>query len=703
MGDVHNQNENSDNIPHTYTDSEFEEALKRLASRSLEELLALQMKIADKLATATEAFEAKRSAINAAKRAYYFRIFIIVLIEIWRFIRREPALALKTKLKEEKKELRAQYAKESEALHEKLSIVQASLNKIKEHSGDIAKKEEELHTIRQLIENLDKKISHLESTDPKDTRVLQDQLDIHIEERDIISSYITDLYQKIETIVNSLSNMFQGAIPPSVLAQQKINFQNDLEQLKKKCADIAHPIVTKLHAFLKYQTDKSLQELKTEIANNNSFEDERQISDLVWEAALLFPGITAGQNREEVIAKRLESKETELEEVKAMMESADMALHKNEIKDVRNRLDEFVKKSEKISTEIANLLMSYQDILTGQHASLLEKVHAFAGTRMQHSKVLALKKVCDGIKHPISSKLKYFLTYRTDVSLNALKEVLAHDHSYQESRELTDLLWEASKVDPRITEGLTREMELPSIKEIQQPIFNSAAEKMQMIDSYLNILNKGKDDLIEQILAWKEEQKTLEKDMEKGTGFNTEMYIPRADKAKLKQDNPQRYKQYLEQEKRKKSLRESIKDAHMQQKELDKMIADFEAQKEALILKPVLFTPEILQALVEKCKSSTLFGQQYPVMVALSKFLNYPTLTLLHKLQTAMQMHPNYKNNAKAKALLDEANSYFPYIYNGAKELKQGHPIGFFKSAVLQKDVDSPSHLPHPGLRDSEG
>ena len=138
-------------------------------------------------------------------------------------------------------------------------------------------------------------------------------------------------------------------------------------------------------------------------------------------------------------------------------------------------------------------------------------------------------------------------------------------------------------------------------------------------------------------------------------------YVPRKEVDELKRDGGRyaRFQKvkgdYLAQDRLLKSKKAELT-------QLNAVIREKEATKEHCVIEPVLFTPEVLYALIKKCNEVKRLGFVHPVAAALSRFLNYPTPSLLTKLKFAMQEHPDYQKNEKLNKLLTEANQYFPYI-----------------------------------------
>lgn len=70
----------------SYSDEKIAIFLNDLREKSLEDLMALQERIATEYADATEAYEAERTNIRWARRRYWLFIFVGVFREIWRVL-----------------------------------------------------------------------------------------------------------------------------------------------------------------------------------------------------------------------------------------------------------------------------------------------------------------------------------------------------------------------------------------------------------------------------------------------------------------------------------------------------------------------------------------------------------------------------------------------------------------------------------------
>lgn len=660
-----------------FIDEELELSLKKLKSYSLQELTALQLHVARKLSDATEAFNLEKTKINQAKRRYYLRIFVEVLIEIWRFFRGKDPRATKEKLKKRKEDLKAKFDANYQELQENLSVVQAALDQIQDDAQTIDDLERQLHELQTQLELADQQLQELDQDSDVRSDLLED-LDPIIEKRDGISKAISYCYKNIEVLVNSLSDNLSASLPKSFVAQQKAAHQLELDALKKRAEAISHPVIEALQTFLRHQTDVSLQALKQVMAKDNSYERKQQISDLIWDASMLFPAITSSQNKTEVIANRLERKAEELVALRSSIEQADVALHHKENKAARSTIDDLIKISDAISMEIKNLMIAHQDILSTKQAPLLEKIQALDMVRTDQSKVADLKDRCDQIKHPVATKLRYFLTYRTDVSLSALRETLAIDDSYHESRDLINLLWDAGKVDTRITQGMTEEVELPSINEIQESLSSAVAEKIQTIDEYLDNITVQRIDIKAQIAKLNEEYAGIRRSLTELAGLPENSYISAAIARQLK--NSDAAEDYLHMTKDMKDIQKEIRELKKEQAEIEESLHQLEAEKETYMIHRVVFTPDILSEFLTKCERENSSNRVHPVLTALHHFLNYPTTSLLMKLKTAMHDHADFKTHANIKSLLSEANQYFPYILHDSNVRTGSNKFGFFES-----------------------
>ncbi len=679
-----------------FIDEELELSLKKLKSYSLQELTELQFRVATKLTEATEAFNSAKTEINQAKRRYYLRIFVEVLIEVWRFFRGKDPRATKTKLKQKKEKLKAEFEANYQELHENLSVVQAALDQIQNDTQTIDKLERQLHELQTQIELADQQLQDLDQDADVRSDLLED-LDPIIEKRDGISQAISYCYKNIEGLVNSLSDNLSASLPKSYVTQQKEAHQLELDALKKRAEAISHPVTEALQTFLRHQTDVSLQALKQVMVKDNSYERNQQISDLIWDASMLFPAITSSQNRAEVISQRLANKAEELMAVRASIEIADVNLHQKENKDARLTIDNLIKKSDAISMEINNLVIAHQGILSTTHAPVLEKIQALDGVRADQSKVAELKDRCDQVNHPVATKLRYYLTYRTDVSLSALRETLAIDDSYHESRELINLLWDAGKVDTRITQGMAEEVELPSINEIQDSIDSTVAEKTQILNESLENLMTRRIAIIAEIARLKEEHTDIRRHLTKLAGLTVDAYIPAAVARQLK--NSDAAEDYLNMTQDMKEIQKEIKELKEEQAEIEESLHELGAAKETYPIKRIVFTSDILRDLIAKCERENSSNRLHPVVTALHHFLNYPTTSLLMKLKTAMHEQTDYKTHANIGRLLSEAHQYFPYILHDSNVRMESNKFGFFERKSQNQAIKNQQT---PGLDDDQ-
>ena len=126
----------------------------------------------------------------------------------------------------------------------------------------------------------------------------------------------------------------------------------------------------------------------------------------------------------------------------------------------------------------------------------------------------------------------------------------------------------------------------------------------------------------------------------------------------------------------------ALKDKKSELTRLNTIIQEKMAEKDQCVIEPVLFTPEVLYRLIKKCEEVKRLGKVHPVAMALGRFLNYPTPSLLTKLKLAMQEHPDYQNNEKLGKLLNEANHYFPYIQRDSNVAAHQRMFEFFHESI---------------------
>ncbi len=656
-----------------YSDEAIAQFLKRLKTQSLDDLLKLQMDIAEKYATATEQFKAQKSEINAARYKYFALILIEIFREIWRIVvKQKPTTRIK-KLNNEKSDLKKRYAEQSNKFHEELSLVYDSIEAIKNYAREITEKEGELTIIQEVIESVDKAYQGMESGDQHDVHALEAQLDTHLEERDILTNYINALYINMETLIDGLAGLFDDYLPEyapkNVLSKQLAANKEKIAEIKQRCKESKHPILTKLSAFLSHQTEASLTALHAEMVKDKALFSNRDIGNILWDAVAIYPVISPEKNREQALLDYLELKEEELAALTEMIESTDAQLQTHENKSMRKTIDHWVQDRDALTTEMTNLLMLHRDILSGKNTDLLEKIHALAKQYSEGSKILELKHACAQIQHPVAKALQYFLTYRTDASFQTLQSVMAGDASYVESRELIRVLEGASKIDERIT----TESELPSIKDIQQHYINNIADKLQNLESAEDKLTDERVDLVNELVELKRQLAVMEKKYESITQLKTNTaagyhsYLSR-EKLHAIQADASKYTEFLATTKDLSNVKSDIRDVEKELDVLNQKIRDVSEEKRKCVIEPVLFTPEILQNLLEKCKPGSWLRAPHPVVAALASFLKYPTPSLLAKLKLAMENAPKYQDEKQVMALLNEANRYYPYILHNTHE-----------------------------------
>ncbi len=668
-----------------YSDEKIAKYLAGLRDLSLEDLLAAQVKIGEKYAQATEDYQAERTSIRWARRRYWLFIFVGVFREIWRVLVEGKETKL-SKLKHKKENLKESYREQDEALHAQLSLVQDSIDTIKMHADEINQRTKELADLKEVIEHVDARYHQLASGDPRDSEEIMQQMTQHIEERDILNGYIFDLHKKIEDLVNALSALLEDYIPDYLpkdfLSEQREASREKLIALKDRCDEVSHPVVPKLLAFLSHQTTSSLQALQAEIAKSKDIFNDRVLGDIVWEANKLYPAIFMQKNRDQALLDFLASKEQELAVLQSVIESTDSQLQSQNNPSMRKTLDKLVGDRDKLTAEISHLLLSHRDVISGDHVELMEKIHGLARQHSENAKICDLKRACDRIQHPVSKALHYFLMYRTDVSLQALKAIMNSDHSYLESRNLVQLVEEVGKVDDRILEGWVKEMELPSIKDIQQHYFHSVSNSLEELNAQYDSLTDQRLELMNEIKRVEDGMHLLERRFQEISGSSFRGYVPRETVNQITKKGLR-----PEYDAIRRDLIESAGQIESIKKELallNQEIHKVEEEQAHCVVDPVLFTPEVLQALIAKCNQVTRLGRAHPVTVALATFLGYPTPSLLSKLKLAMQEHPDYQRNSKIVGVLTEANIYFPYIQREETATHKGL-FKFFREHYAEK------------------
>lgn len=662
-----------------YNDEKIAAFLLRLQAQSVEDLLNAQMKIVDEYNKATQDFKARRSTIRWARRRYCLLIFLGVFEEIWRMLIKGKESKY-SQLKQHQKNLKERSRKKNEDHKTQMNLVQASIETIKFYANEVSQKMIELANLKEVIENLDAMYLKLDDhSDPQDKLAIEQKLAKHTEEREILNRYIHEASEKTETLVNSLSGVLdyysQDSVPKDFLASQRKANLEKIALIKEHSKEVNHPIIPKLLAFLSRQTAASLQVLQVEIAKDKSIFKDRVVGDIVWEANNLYPAIFLGKNREQILFDYVAMKENELATLQEVIEETDSKLQTHDNPEKRQFLDKLVLDRDKITGEISYLLNAHQYVLSGNHTELLEKVHALARQQSDESRMQELKRLCARTKHPLVKKIDYFLTYRTNAGLQALKSAMAEDPSYLESRELVHIIEEAGRLDSRITEGWVKEVELPSIKDIQQHYIHTVSEQLQN-------LNEKYEDFTDQRMAMgagihelEESLRELDKQYIAITGRAIQGYLPRAELAGIKNDPP-RFQKYEAVRQEYKEIQANLEEMKKELDVLNRYIGDVQEEQEKCMVEPVLFTPEVLQSLITKCSQVTRLGRVHPVAAALGTFLNYPTPSLLTKLKLAIQEH-DVQNNPKIVQLLHEANQYFPYIEREGQHAKL-RGFGFF-------------------------
>ena len=649
----------------SYSDEKIAAYLLSLQEQSLDDLLKAQMKIAEEYANATQAYEAERTEIRWARRKYWALIFVGVFKEIWRVLIKGKESKI-SQLKQKKAELKEHYQEQDEDYHTQLSLVQDSIETIKLYSKEVSKRTKELADLKAVIEGLDAILLKMESGKPEDRLELEQQLAQHLEDREILNSYINDLCNKTEVLVNGLTGLLDSFspdyVPKDFLSGQREANLAKMTALKERCAAVEHPIVPKLLAFLSRQTAVSLQVLQAEITKEKTIFKDRTVGDIVWEANTLYPAIFLGKNREQLLFDYVALQEQELATLQEVIESTDVKLQAEDSPERRGILNQLLIERDKISSEISHLLLLHRDVLTGNHTELLDRVHVLARQQSDGIKVSDLKQRCERSKHPLTKALANFLNYRTDVSLATLKSVMEQDQSYLESRDLVRLIEEAGSLDGRIIEGWVKDVELPSIKDIQQHHMNSVADRLVILNEQYDRLTDQRVAMVEEMHSLEESLRKLDKEYTGMIGQDINTYLPRAQLDRIKKDR-RLFQDF-------KAIRADYQSvaAHLaaQKKALTTLNQEIEAvekAQESCVVEPVLFTSELLQSLIEKSKQVTRMGRMHPVAAALGAFLNYPTPSLLTKLKLAMQEHDDYQRNPKIVQLLTEANHYFPYIH----------------------------------------
>lgn len=686
---------NKDDL-NTYNDEKIAAFLLDLQEKSLEDLLKAQTKIAEEYAKATQEYEAEKTSIRWARRRYWMLIFVGVFREIWRVLVKGKETNY-SKLKKRKAELKAEYSEQDKAYNTQMTLVYESIETIKMYSNEVTQRTKELHDLNAVIERLDATYYQFGTDNPEDRLELENPLAKHIEDRDILNGYINQLSKKTEDLINGLAGLLDNfqpdPVPKEFLSEYREANAEKVAALKERCQQVDHPAIEKLLTFLSRRTAGSLQDLQEEIANDKSLFSDRVVGDIIWDANTLYPAIFLGKNREQALFDYVTLQENELAALQEIIEATDEKLHMKDNAGIREGLNQLIQKRDQFSSEISLLLLLHRDILSGNHALLLERVHVLARQHSENTFVNDLKRQCDKIQHPITEALRYFLKYRTDASLRALKSAMEDDLSYLESRDFVRIIEKAGEIDNRITAGWVKEEELPSIREIQQGYINEVSERLQSLETELSTLTDYRVDFSNEIHKVEMKLKEIGERYTKITDHSPRGYLPRSELEQIKRDK-KRYAEFLAVKDEYNTHIAILKETKASLAELNTAIQEKEAEKQKCIIEPVTFTPEILQALIKRCEQVKRLGRVHPVAAALGGFLNYPTPLLLTKLKLAMQEHPDYQKNENIIKLLNDANHYFPYIQR-EPHIAQQRAFEFFQSARREgpKDVEDNEEL----------
>ncbi len=379
-----------------------------------------------------------------------------------------------------------------------------------------------------------------------------------------------------------------------------------------------------------------------------------------------------------------------LDALNKVIEQQDKIYHKfkaiNQEDALKNKemLNILLEERKKLNLEIDNLIKKTERLIR----SLVGALDYFAAEyftkdlllnyrKMNSEKIKHIQeKFGNKLEHPLAKELFHFLTYRTETSLEELKSLMKSDSSYLEEKELVELIEEAGAIDPRITEDWAKEKVLPSIKETQQEHIKEIAEKLQEIDNELDNLTDMRVSFSEEMRELKEELEELKKEYYNITKTTLNGYLSLEKLAKINAaGNDKRLSEIKEQ------YRQTDKNIQATENEISKLnttITEKENEKKQYIINPVLFTNEILQELIQKCKKQPV--SDHPVTKALIRFLNYPIPTLLDKLQKAMRDNRNYSENPDIMKLVSDADKYFPQILTKASNNQFKAKFEFFKS-----------------------
>lgn len=675
----------------SYSDENIAKYLRNLQHQSLEDLIKLQTKIAEEYANATQAYQAERSSIRWARRRYWTLIFVGIFRELYRVLVEKKEWKI-NKLKSRKAELKEQYNEQEEAYETQLTLVHDSIATIQLYSGEVSKRTLELDDLKQVIEGLDATCHQINTAEPEDRLEIERQLTQHIEDREILEGYITELCKKTELLVNALAgtvnNYAPDYLPKDFLSDLREANLKKIAALKERCKDVNHPIIPKLLVFLSRQTAASLTELQAEIAKEKNLFQDRALGDLVWDANTLYPAIFEGKNREQALFDYVALQERELASLQEVIETTDAQLQKQDNPETREILDHFVDGRNKLISDMSHLLLLHRDMLSGNHSELLEKVHLLARQHNEGAKANKLQRLCEKTRNPMTQALHYFLIYRTDASLQALKLAMEKDPTYLESRELVHMIEEAGTIDERITEGWVKEEVLPSTKEIQQRYIQSLSNKAEDLDSEYETLTDQRVLIAENIKKLEDLFQSQDRDYTAITNITIRGYLTRAELNRIKAD-PELFQSYEQRRAACISTDKQIKGLKEDLTALNLKIQRVVDEQEGCKVTPIEFTPEILHSMIEKCKYVTRMGRCHPVATALGSFLNYPTPSLLTKLKLAMQEHGDYQSIPKLVQLLTQANQYFPYIQR-EKPLPTQHLFDFFKDKprVFENETD---------------
>ena len=637
-----------------YVDEDLEDLLRKIKELDLAQMTALMDSLSKKYLEAEQNYQTTKSQLDLEIRNYY----VLRIFEFFKNIFRvlcfltpdnevKNALELKKAKREDIETIIANYEKDIKTSTGTIKDRKETINKLQQ---TISEKEKELITLKRLIEDTDTPNNLANQT-------IKNQLDTFITDRNKLSEEISKLYKEVDSHIQAAATVAEIEVSAPNTAKETLIKRRQIQPIKSKST---HIVATKLTDFLNYQTTTRLAALRKAITDNPSYQDDRQLSDDLWEAGALHPQITAGLNREKALLHYLTSKLDELNQLTSVIEDCDVQLQIKKQQSIVTQMESSITKKNQLMDNIHQLLDSNADLLSHAKNELTPQQNSEIKLIENKPILKALQDSCAKITHPVATKVSYFLRHQTNAAMKALKELIKNDDSYQESKELSDIIFKLGDFYPEITKGLTRDIELPAIKEIEQSVLEETMQQHAIFESILEDLNDQENDLINDVIKLKanlDEEAIRFNGLTKDPAPLGNYYVSRE---KLKKY--QYIAGALHSLEKIKTIKNEIRTKELEQDTIKKHIKTYEEEQKKLTIKPVLFNQEVLTRLQEKCKQVLNSDRKNPVLIALEHFVQYRTLRLLGKLKIAMNEHPTYLKDKKIAPLIAETDAYFPYL-----------------------------------------